>query len=282
MKKLYSLLTLILLLFTASGCEENYRSMILFEGVEPIYQIGTCDNQVSSLTLYLTNPDGIVLGIDGGDGNYSLNGVDAAVATVEFADDVNGYRRIRIVPKKEGVANVVVKDGSGGATMLKLEVKDCYKLYYHVQDVAYIHTGEIDENSWEAIVNGLEQRMAMKKQGYYMLIPVNPEFSAWSSGELRVKADDLSQGFMKGTFEMIRQESLGTVFRFSYNDEVHDFYFYNPLAQSSTRESGQPSLVMYEDVTSYSPVALPAGCEIYRLEKWLRMLDMNLYADGAM
>ena len=66
MKKLYSLFALIALLFTASGCEDDYRSMVLFEGVEPIYQIGTCDNLVSNLSYYLseTNED-TVLGIDG-------------------------------------------------------------------------------------------------------------------------------------------------------------------------------------------------------------------------
>ena len=52
MKKLYSLFALIALLFTASGCEDDYRSMVLFEGVEPIYQIGTCDNLVSNLSYY--------------------------------------------------------------------------------------------------------------------------------------------------------------------------------------------------------------------------------------
>ena len=59
MKKLYSLFALIALLFTASGCEDDYRSMVLFEGVEPIYQIGTCDNLVSNLSYYLseTNQD---------------------------------------------------------------------------------------------------------------------------------------------------------------------------------------------------------------------------------
>ena len=46
MKKLYSLFALIALLFTASGCEDDYRSMVLFEGVEPIYQIGTCDSPI--------------------------------------------------------------------------------------------------------------------------------------------------------------------------------------------------------------------------------------------
>ena len=50
MKKLYSLFALIALLFATSGCEDDYRSMVLFEGVEPIYQIGTCDNLVSFLS----------------------------------------------------------------------------------------------------------------------------------------------------------------------------------------------------------------------------------------
>lgn len=89
MKKLYSLFALIALLFTASGCEDDYRSMVLFEGVEPIYQIGTCDNLVSNLSYYLseTNED-TVLGIDGGDGSYNVINEHESVASVTFTDDV--------------------------------------------------------------------------------------------------------------------------------------------------------------------------------------------------
>lgn len=58
MKKLYSLFALIALLFATSGCEDDYRSMVLFEGVEPIYQIGTCDNLVSFLSFYLSETEG--------------------------------------------------------------------------------------------------------------------------------------------------------------------------------------------------------------------------------
>lgn len=85
MKKLYSLFALIALLFTASGCEDDYRSMVLFEGVEPIYQIGTCDNLVSNLSYYLseTNED-TVLGIDGGDGSYNVINEHESVASVTF------------------------------------------------------------------------------------------------------------------------------------------------------------------------------------------------------
>lgn len=53
MKKQYFLLTLAWLLFAVSGCKDDYRSVVLFEGAEPIYQVGTCDNLVSSLAFFL-------------------------------------------------------------------------------------------------------------------------------------------------------------------------------------------------------------------------------------
>mgnify|MGYP000075556267 CR=1 FL=1 len=37
MKKLYSLFALIALLFTASGCEDDYRSMVLSNGVGSLF-----------------------------------------------------------------------------------------------------------------------------------------------------------------------------------------------------------------------------------------------------
>lgn len=276
MKKLYSLLASIMLLFTVSSCDEDFRSMVLFEGVEPIYQIGTCDNLISSLTLYLTNPEGVVLGIDGGDGNYSLRDVDATVATVDFTDDMNGYRRLRIVPKKEGVMNIIVADGSGSTTMLQVKVKDSFKYYFHVEDVAYIHTGDIDEDTWNAIVSGIDQQMTMKKQGNYQLIPTDPASSAYRGGKLRVLTAPLIQGFFEGTFDFVEGEGGSLIYRFSYNNEVHDFFHHNPLSQPGTRMSSISPFVMYEDVTSYSPVAVPQGCEVYRMEKWIYLPDEYL------
>ena len=114
MKKLYYLFALIELLFTDSCCEDDYRSMVLFEGVEPIYQIGTCDNLVSNLSYYLseTNED-TVLGIDGGDGSYNVINEHESVASVTFTDEVNGYQRIKIHPLAEGETIVKVMDGYG-------------------------------------------------------------------------------------------------------------------------------------------------------------------------
>ena len=103
MKKLYSLFALIALLFTASGCEDDYRSMVLFEGVEPIYQIGTCDNLVSNLSYYLseTNED-TVLGIDGGDGSYNLINEHESVASVTLPMISTGISVSRFIRRKRG------------------------------------------------------------------------------------------------------------------------------------------------------------------------------------
>ena len=99
MKKQYFLLTLAWLLFAVSGCKDDYRSVVLFEGAEPVYQVGTCDNLVSSLAFFLSETEGeTVLGIDGGDGAYTLTNEHESVASVTFAGDSNGYRRISIQP----------------------------------------------------------------------------------------------------------------------------------------------------------------------------------------
>lgn len=91
MKKQYFLLTLAWLLFAVSGCKDDYRSVVLFEGAEPVYQVGTCDNLVSSLAFFLSETEGeTVLGIDGGDGAYTLTNEHESVASVTFAGDSNG------------------------------------------------------------------------------------------------------------------------------------------------------------------------------------------------
>ena len=94
MKKQYFLLTLAWLLFAVSGCKDDYRSVVLFEGAEPVYQVGTCDNLVSSLAFFLSETEGeTVLGIDGGDGAYTLTNEHESVASVTFAGD--GRFRVR-------------------------------------------------------------------------------------------------------------------------------------------------------------------------------------------
>ena len=60
-------------------------------------------NLVSSLSFYLSETEGeTVLGIDGGDGSYNVINEHESVSSVTFADDVNGYQRIKIHPLAEG------------------------------------------------------------------------------------------------------------------------------------------------------------------------------------
>ena len=125
MKKQYFLLTLAWLLFAVSGCKDDYRSVVLFEGAEPVYQVGTCDNLVSSLAFFLSETEGeTVLGIDGGDGAYTLTNEHESVASVTFAGDSNGYRRISIQPLAAGETVVRVMDGSGSGAQLRITVKE--------------------------------------------------------------------------------------------------------------------------------------------------------------
>lgn len=273
MKHFYSIVSLLsIFLFVGTSCEDDYRDIVLFEGVEPIYQIGTCDNLISYLTLYLTNPDGAVLGIDGGDGAYSLEGGDDAVASVVFSEDLNGYRRIKVKPVGEGVTNVVVKDGNGGMTMLKVVVKDCYKFRYFVQQVGYFCSDKLEENLWNQIQVDLTATMTMKQEGYYTLIPSEPGNLRYGGGKLLVHASAMVSGFMEGTYETVELEEGKFAFRFSYNDEVHDFAF-EPLGLPTTQTDSMSPMTVYEDVTSLVTAPLPEGCRVYRLEKWMYFPD---------
>lgn len=71
MKHIYSILMLISLCLWCTVCEDDYRDMVFLREMRLIYQIGTCDNLIGSVNLYLSKPEGIIVGVDGGDGNYS-------------------------------------------------------------------------------------------------------------------------------------------------------------------------------------------------------------------
>lgn len=273
MKRIYSIVVLLSLLFAGTSCEEDYRNIIFFEGVEPIYQVGTCNNFISSATLYLTQPDGLVLGIDGGDGSYSLKEESGAVATAEFTKDVNGYRRIKLLPKSEGTVNIVVKDSRGNTAILKVVVKECYKFYFYVSGTTYLHSGKIGEDLWESIQRDLDLQFPMKEKGYYTLIPALANDPYSDEGELNVNLPGLSGTPLIGTYKMMNTEN-GNRLRFAYNGETHDFYFHNPFIQLNTRTSPISPVMVYEDVTSYFPGALPEGCEIYKAEQWMYMIDV--------
>lgn len=267
MKHFYSIVSLFILLFIGTSCEDDYRGVILFEGAEPIYQLGTCDNLVSSVALYLTEPEGRVLGIDGGDGEYMLSSGNASVATVDFAESTNGYQRICVIPKGEGKTNLTIKDGSGASVVLSVQVSECYKKVWRVTANGFGYKGgNITDDTWEGIRKGLGDLLIMKMNGRYELIPVDGK-DLGSGGVLRVYPDTDSETPFVGTFDLVRDSEMRYNFHFYYNDEVHIFSNKDPL-DTSTRSSVAPSLIMWEEVTSLSPVALPEDCQVYHAEQW--------------
>lgn len=271
MRHFYSIVaTLLFVLVASTGCEEDYRDMILFEGAEPIFGQDGNNNLISSVTLYLTNPEGLVLGIDGGDGNYSFDEV-STVAAVTLSDSQNGYSRIKVIPKDEGVVTVRINDGSGASAILKIIVRDRYKFYYFVEYTTFFHTGEIEENHWNQIMVDLTSVLTVKDQGAYTLIPDNTNDSQ-DRGELLVHPSAFNHEVIMGTYEVIEGENGENTLCFKYNDEVHKFTRKSP-ENIVTKNSTIPPLVGYEDVTSLSPAAVPQGCKVYRAEHWMYLTD---------
>lgn len=271
MRHFYSIVTILLLVLVAStSCEDDYRDMVLFEGAEPIFGKDGNDNMVSSITLYLTNPEGIILGIDGGDGNYSLDESED-IATMTFSESQNGYARFKVAPKQEGVVIVRIKDGSGASAILKIVVRDRYRFHYFVEYTGFFHTGGIESDHWNQIQVDLTSVLTVKDQGTYTLIPEDMNDSH-GRGELQVHPSGLTQDVIIGTYEVIEEDGE-TFLCFKYNDEVHKFTGRTP-ANIVTRTSPIPPLVGYEDVTSLSPIAVPQGCKIYRAEHWMFISDI--------
>ena len=271
MKYIYSILVWALLLCVGTSCEDDYRDMALFEGVEPIYQIGTCNNLTSSVSLYLTNPEGIVLGIDGGTGDYVLENSDNAVATVDFTESVNGYQRIKVLPKMEGQALVTVKDGSGLSTMLQVIVKKHVSHILRTVTEGFVMAdGNIPDNEWRDIQKELENNFTVKLNGYYEFIATNAAEGVWSTaGKLLVYPTGTETKPIEGTFEPVVYEGESSYsIRLCYNGEEHIFTPKNPI-ETVTRETGPVSFTMWEEVTPLIPAeALPQGCRVFHGERW--------------
>lgn len=269
MKYIYTIVTLSLLMFVGTSCEDDYRDMVLFEGPEPIYQIGTCDNLISSVTLYLTDSDGIVLGIDGGDGDYSLETGDANIATVEFVKGNNEYQRIRIVPKGESSTTITVGDSSGKKTVLRVQVYEYFKIVWNVRQRGFgLVNGNVADESWRTIQMDIEKQLTMKMNGRYEMIPTDKGDIFRGGGTLHVYPDADSETPLTGTYETVEGDDSSMNFRFLYNGEVHVFTAKNPLTPVTRTDPIQP-ILMWEEVTSLSPVVLPEGCKVYQAEQWM-------------
>lgn len=268
MKNLYSLLALMALLFTASGCEDDYRSMVLFEGVEPIYQIGTCDNLVSGLFYYLseTNED-TVLGIDGGDGAYNVINEHESVASVTFTDDVNGYQRIKIHPLAVGETIVKVMDGSGESTQLRITVKSRRQYTMTKMGFEYgISSGAPTELLGE-VSEALSGRPWLENGGCYVLVPDKECSNFLERGVLEIYRTGKEEEPLMGIYETVPVEDENgdtyALWQFTCNGEKRLF------TRTVSGNGGSSVFTLAENVTPFCPSALlPEGVLVIYREKF--------------
>lgn len=268
MKYIYSILMLISLLFVGTACEDDYRDMVFFSGDAPVYEIGTCGNMFSSVNLYLTKPDGIVVGVDGGDGNYSIVNGDNSIATATFVKSENGYQRMQVIPKTEGKIVLTVKDGSGISASLEVTVNECLKLVLFKNKDGIVVTGEATEEQKVQIMNSFVDAFTVKLNGRYELIP-DDEYEMLEAGTLRIRPDDSAVAPIMGRYERV-PVLVGEVTRsgwlFTYNGEEH-LYQTGAFPEVFRNASGGFYMDLWEDVTEICPVEVPKGCKVYHIER---------------
>lgn len=267
MKRIYSYLLSILLLFATTACEDDYRSIVFFTGDAPIYQIGTCDNQLGSLSFYMTRPNGIVVGVDGGDGKYSVSSNDDAVATAVFVQSENGYQRILVTPTGVGNALITVRDGNGGSALLSVKVDECVKRIWNKLRESIAVVGNVTDEEEKAIAESFENFFTVKVGGRYELIP-DDESNIWGGGVLRVYPDDTAVAPLVGRYDQVPVgENQRRGYKFAYGDEEHIFYVGVPDEVASTKMSVASYVDFWEDVTDVCPVQIPEGTEVYHIER---------------
>lgn len=267
MKHIYSILMLVSLLFVGTACEDDYRDMVFFTGDAPIYQIGTCDNLIGSVKLYLTKPEGIVVGVDGGDGNYSIVNGDNSIATAAFVENENGYQRVLVTPKAEGKVVITLRDGSGISASLQVTVDECVKLVLYKVKEGIVVTGEATEEQKIQISNAFANTFTVKLGGSYELIPEDDD-NMWKTGILRIRPDDSAIAPIVGRYESVpvlegEQERAGLLF--TYNEEEH-LYRIGAFPET-TRSYVESAWDFWEDVTEVCPVEVPEGCKVYHIER---------------
>lgn len=267
MKYIYSILVMILLLFVSTACEDDYRDITFFTGEEPIYQIGTCDNLIGSVNLYMTHPEGFIVGIDGGDGEYFIVNGNNAVASAAFVKSENGYQRLLITPAAVGKVVITVKDGSGLSGFLEVTVDERFKTTFTKVEEGIVVTGDVTEELEQSIVKAFSDKgFTVKTGGYYELLP-DDEDNRWKQGELRVYAEQDAEKPIVGRYETTIETMLGQedkTLHFTYGDEEHLYRLGS--APESSRMSVLGAVHLWEDVTESCPVEIPEDSKVYHVE----------------
>ena len=246
-------LTLLIVALTClmSACGGDERDMAVFSGIEPIYDLKVCDNRVTSLTLFLSHPDTVVLGIDGGDGDYRIVNAADSVIEAAFVDSLNGYRRIAISPRQVGKVDLQIVDGDGCRAQVKVNVRlrREYKMV-KLEDEYGISAGY--SQLLIELKDYLEAGIMLERGGYFLLIPDAKDVMGEGALEVYYTADDDEP--IKGEYRTTATEGTenGYVWQFELEDGTQRIYL---------TSMGGPTgdvVVLTEDARVYCPDELLA------------------------
>lgn len=265
MKRTHSIILLLMFLFLGTSCEDDYRSMVFFSGDKPIYQIGTCTNLISNITLHISSKEGAVVGIDGGDGNYTYLVDDDNIVKIEETDAAGGYRHICIKPQTLGEVSIIAKDGSGNQAILTVSVTEP-KIRFRAmaKKMEFVNQQLLTEEEVNRIGNEQMSRFPVNVGGGFEIYP-DENGSYENLGNLLVFVADDAGTLLSGTYlrkDITWQGKKQVAFDFTFGEKTHTYIVENqPINEGSI---GRNYLLFREDVTSECG-KLPDGVKVYRL-----------------
>ncbi|WP_196039789.1 hypothetical protein [Bacteroides nordii] len=264
MKHIYTFLLLAMLGLSMASCSDDKRDIVFFTGDAPIYQTGTCANLISSVSLYPIKPEGEIIGIDGGNGDYSIIGnTDEAVVAVVMTVSEK-YKRLQITPKTLGEATIIISDGDGKTAALKVKVRE-YGKRMVVNAQGIIVNGEVTDEKKAEIADGMKETFPVAINGGFELVSGKSE--TWKDeGILRVYHENFKETPVIGSYSwkliMVNdKEKMG--FSFIFDDKEYQFTT-SIREEPKTRSNNTNVLQLYEDVTSQCTVECPVGTRVYR------------------
>lgn len=269
MKHFYSIILFALLLVIGTSCKDDEREIILFSGEAPIYETGGCDNLVTSVSLYTNRFESSTVGIDGGDGEYTVDNTDQTVATAELVSESNNYRRLKLTRKKLGETFVTVKDGSGKSAMLKVVVSE-FKYIWSVAQVGIAIKGTVTAEKKAEIEKAFKDTYPVPVGGRYELFP-----DSWSNpmeqGRLVIYLNDTAVEPIVGRYQIKPVTIEGkeeTGYFFTYNNKEYIYFRSYPMLPMG-RSVGPQFMDLAEDVTAIckETVSLPEGVIVYRVQR---------------
>lgn len=260
MKRTHSILLLLMFLLLGTSCEDDYRSMVFFSGEKPIYQIGTCTNLVNYITLRISSKKDVVIGIDGGDGNYTYSVDFDNIIKIEEADATGGYRHICIKPQALGEVSIIAKDGSGNQAILVVTVIEPKTQYVAMtKKIEFVNQQLLTEEEANRI--GSEQVLSfpVNNGGGFEIYP-NDNNSYEDEGDLKVYVGDEANTILSGRYlrrDIIWQGEEQIAFDFTFGEKTHTYIVENKRVSERYQ-------LFREDVTSQCG-KLPDGVKVYRL-----------------